>query len=71
MLSYPWQKDWFEQGAVVFETPKARARNGRQEDAAGRRIKALEDKLSRKDEVLSELMEEHVALRKTTAATLA
>ena len=64
-LFYRWQKEWFEQGAMVFDTPKGRARNGRQEDAATRRIAALEDKLRRKDEVLSELMEEHVALKKS------
>ena len=65
-LFYRWQKDWFEQGAVVFDAP--RSRNGsakRTEDAAARRIAALEDKLRRKDEVLSELMEEHVALKKS------
>ena len=65
-LFYRWQKDWFEQGAVVFDTP--RGRNGsakRSEDAAAQRIAALEDKLRRKDEVLSELMEEHVALKKS------
>ena len=65
-LFYRWQKDWFEQGAVVFDAP--RGRNGsakRAEDAAARRIAALEDKLRRKDEVLSELMEEHVALKKS------
>jgi len=65
-LFYRWQKDWFEQGAVVFDAP--RGRNGsakRTEDAATRRIAALEDKLRRKDEVLSELMEEHVALKKS------
>ena len=65
-LLYRWQKDWFEQGAVVFDAP--RGRNGsakRTEDAAARRIAALEDKLRRKDEVLSELMEEHVALKKS------
>jgi transposase-like protein len=64
-LFYRWQKDWFEQGAVVFDAPKGRARNGRSEDAAAKRITALEDKLRRKDEVLSELMEEHVALKKS------
>jgi transposase-like protein len=32
-LFYRWQKDWFEQGAVVFDAPKGRARNGRSEDA--------------------------------------
>jgi len=65
-LFYRWQKDWFEQGAVVFDAP--RGRNGsakRTEDASARRITALEDKLRRKDEVLSELMEEHVALKKS------
>ena len=65
-LFYRWQKDWFEQGAVVFDT--ARARNGsgkRSEDVAAQRIAALQDKLRRKDEVLSELMEEHVALKKS------
>lgn len=64
-LFYRWQKDRFEQGAVVFDGPKGRGRNGRQEDAASRRIAALQEKLRRKDEVLSELMEEHVALKKS------
>ncbi len=64
-LFYRWQKDWFEQGALVFDAPRGRARNGRQEDAAARRIAALEDKLRRKNEVLSELIEEHVPLEKS------
>jgi len=62
-MFYRWQKDLFEQGAAVFDASKGR--NGRQEDAAAKRIAALEDKLRRKDEVLSELMEEHVALKKS------
>ena len=62
---YRWQKEWFEHGATVFDTPKNRARKGRSEDAAARRIAALEAKLQRKDEVLGELMEEHVALKKS------
>jgi transposase len=64
-LFYRWQKDWFEHGAMLFDGAKGRGRNGRQEDAATRRIAALEEKLRRKDEVLSELMEEHVALKKS------
>jgi transposase-like protein len=56
---YQWQKQFFENGAVAFE------RNGRvKEDPAQERIAALEAKLRRKDEVLGELMEEHVALKK-------
>jgi len=62
-MFYRWQKDLFEQGAAVFDASKGR--NGRQEDAAAKRIAALEDKLRRKDEVLSELMEEHVALKRS------
>ena len=64
-LLYRWQKEWFEQGAVVFEAPKGRAGNGRSQDAAAKRIEALQEKLRRKDEVVSELMEEHVALKKS------
>ncbi len=64
-LFYRWQKDLFEQGAAGFDASKGRARNGRSEDAAAKRIEALQAKLRRKDEVLSELMEEHVALKKS------
>jgi len=65
-LFYRWQKDWFEQGAVVFDAPRGRnASAKRSADAAAQRIATLEAKLRRKDEVLSELMEEHVALKKS------
>ena len=44
-------------------------KNGRREQSAksaqARRIEALEAKLARRDEVLAELMEEHVALKKS------
>jgi len=56
---YQWQKQFFENGAAAFE------RNGKPRvDKAQERIVALEAKLRRKDEVLGELMEEHVALKK-------
>jgi transposase-like protein len=56
---YQWQKQFFEQGATAFE------RAGRPKvDKSQERIAALEAKLRRKDEVLGELMEEHVALKK-------
>jgi transposase-like protein len=56
---YQWQKQFFEQGAAAFE------RNGKPKaDQREERIAALEAKLRRKDEVLGELMEEHVALKK-------
>ncbi|GJQ27694.1 MAG: hypothetical protein HBSAPP02_27260 [Phycisphaerae bacterium] len=60
---YQWQKKLFEEGAAVFEQP--RAKSSRQQSAEARRIEALEAKVRRKDEVLAELMEEHVALKKS------
>ena len=59
---YRWQKTLFENGASVFENHGS---NGRQKEAEERKIEALEAKLRRKDEVLSELMEEHIALKKS------
>ena len=57
---YRWQKEFFENGAAAFE----RHGQGPEEDRQAKRIEALEAKLRRKDEVLSELMEEHVQLKK-------
>ena len=56
---YQWQKQLFESGAAAFERGV-----GPKQDAAQERIEALEAKLRRKNEVLGELMEEHVALKK-------
>jgi transposase-like protein len=56
---YRWQKEFFENGAAAFQ-PKARA-SAQAEQA---RIEYLEKKIQRKDEVLAELMGEHVALKK-------
>jgi transposase-like protein len=61
-LFYLWQKQFFENGAAAFEnTGKHRKAT---QDAKDRKIAALEDKLQRKNEVLAELMEEHVQLKK-------
>lgn len=61
---YGWQKTLFEQGAAVFDGPKVRAGNGRSQDAAAKRIAALEAKLQNKNEVVAELLEDHVRLKK-------
>ncbi len=60
-LFYQWQKKLFEEGASVFES---KAANARQQDAEAQKTAAIEAKLARKDEVLAELMGEHVALKK-------
>jgi transposase len=58
-MFYRWQKEFFENGAAALE-PRSR----RPTDSKDRRIAALEQKLQRKHEVLSELMEEHIKLKK-------
>jgi len=58
-MFYRWQKEFFENGAAAFE-----ARSRRAGDCKDKRITFLEDKLRRKHEVLSELMEEHIKLKK-------
>ena len=62
-LFYLWQKKLFEGGAAVFEQP--RAKSSRQQVAEQRRIEALEAKIRYKDEVLAELMGDHIALKKS------
>ena len=59
---YHWQKQLFEGGAALFES---RPRN--EESSAARQVAALEEKLTRKNEVVSELLEELVRLKKTKA----
>ena len=57
---YRWQKEFFENGAAAFQT-KARANHQPQQE----RIEYLEKKIQIKDEVLVELIAEHVALKKS------
>ena len=61
-LFYLWQKQFFENGAAAFANSSKRHKAT--QDAKDRKIAALEDKLQRKNEVLAELMEEHVQLKK-------
>jgi transposase len=60
---YRWQKTLFDQSASVFE--RTSGRPDRKLRAADAKTSKLEAKLRRKDEVLSELMEEHLRLRKS------
>jgi transposase-like protein len=59
-LFYKWQKEFFENGALVFE---------RKDDVKSRQLEkknaALKTKLAHKDEVIAEIMESHVALKKS------
>ena len=55
---YHWQQQFFENGAAAFTQGKNPKRKETQP------IEQLEDKLRKKHEVLSELMEEHIKLKK-------
>jgi transposase len=57
---YRWQKEFFENGARVFEQ-KGRTNHPAEQE----RIAYLEKKVQTKDEVIVELMAEHVALKKS------
>jgi transposase len=61
-LFYRWQREFFENGAAAFATNGKRRKAV--EDDKDRKITALEEKLQVKNEVLAELMEEHVQLKK-------
>ena len=61
-LFYLWQRQFFENGTAAFENHGKRGKA--EADAKDRKIAALEDKLRVKNDVLAELMEEHVQLKK-------
>ena len=58
-IFYAWQKLFFENGTAAFQR-----RNGSPEQSHLRTIAALRDKLQRKNEVVAELMEAHIQLKK-------
>jgi transposase-like protein len=57
---YRWLKEFFENGAAAFEHENKRSMKVQQN-----KITRLEEKLQQKDEVLAELMYEHVQLKKS------
>src|SRR6266571_2906249 len=59
---YRWQKEFFENGAAAFQSQE---RPHRQMEEKQKRIEFLEKKVQTKDEVLAELMAEHIALKKS------
>lgn len=61
-LFYRWQKQFFDNGAAAFDnTSKSRKR---QENVKDQKIASLQQKLQQKDEVLAEVMQEYVQLKK-------
>jgi len=56
---YQWQKMFFENGAAAFETKKTTEQRLRQQ-----KMSLLETKLAHKDQVIAEIMEAHIKLKK-------
>ena len=56
---YRWQRQFFENGAAVFQKEQ-----DREAVRLKKKIANLEEKVARKNEVLGELMEEHLTLKK-------
>lgn len=59
-IFYRWQQQFFENAAAAFETSSPAP----QEREMARKIQKLEEKLARKDEVIAEIGEEFVKLKK-------
>jgi transposase len=57
---YRWQKEFFENGTAAFQT-----KAGTNQQVGQERIEYLTKKIQTKDEVLAELMAEHIALKKS------
>lgn len=61
---YSWQKQLFDEGAVVFERKTNVANAKRQDNALNEKVAQLEARLQAKNEVVAELLEEHIKLKK-------
>jgi transposase len=57
---YQWQKTFFENGAAAF----AKTSSSRLSSQTELKMARLEEKLQRKDEVIAEIMAEHIQLKK-------
>jgi transposase-like protein len=61
---YNWQRQLFENAEPIFERRPNKANERRRQNAAVEKIAQLEQKLQKKNEVVAELLEEHVQLKK-------
>jgi transposase-like protein len=57
---FTWQKKFFERGAAAFQSKN----NTRQQNVQKRKIDRLKKKLSEKDEIIAEVAEAFVTLKK-------
>jgi len=62
-LFYRWQKQFFEQGDAAFVATSSASKTN--PTVLEQKVSSLEEKLKRKNEVVAELLEEHVQLKKS------
>lgn len=60
---YTWQKLLFEHGASAFAASRGKSKK-KQDDKKDRQIESLEARIQQKNEVVAELLQEHVQLKK-------
>jgi len=61
---YRWQQELFENAAAAFEVRRRGPARQPREAALEKKVEALEQKIAHKDEVIAEVAEECVALKK-------
>jgi transposase len=61
---YNWEKILFEEGSTLFERKPNASNVRRQEAAAVKQVQELEAAVTRKIEVIAEVLQEHVQLKK-------
>ena len=59
-LFYRWQKTMFENGPQLF----IHKNSGKKKNTLEQKVTALQNKLAHKDEVIAEIMSEHITLKK-------
>ena len=65
---YQWQKVFFDNGAAAFEKSPDK-RNDIRSNKLEQKVSRLESKLANKDEVIAEIMADHVRLKKNLGET--
>jgi transposase-like protein len=63
-LFYRWQQELFDHAAAAFEVKKRGPKRKSPETEMARQVEALEKRIAHKDEVIAEVAEECVALKK-------
>jgi len=61
---YSWQKQLFENAAPAFARRPNKANEKRRQNAAEKKLQQIEKKLQDRNEVVAELLQEHVQLKK-------